>query len=109
LRHQDKRATCVAIRLRYADFETIIHQITLRQASNANQVIYTAALQLLNETLAEKRKPIRLIGVKVSNLAGKEKQLRLFDLEREKTERLDKAIDQIRRKYGPTVIKAGEI
>jgi hypothetical protein len=63
----------------------------------------------LNEALPEKRNPIRLIGVKVSNLAGKEKQLRMFDPQREKTERLDKAIDQIHRKYGPTAIQTGRI
>ncbi len=108
LRRQDKRATCVTIRLRYADFGTITRQTTLRQASNTNQVIYTTALQLLNEALAEKRKPLRLIGVKVSNLAGKEKQLRMFDPKREKAESLDKAVDQIRRKYGPSAIKTGK-
>ncbi len=108
LRRQDKRTTCVAIRLRYADFKTITRQTTLKEASNANQVIYTTALQLLNKALAQERKPMRLIGVKISNLEGNEKQLRMFDPEREKAERLDKAIDQIRRKYGPTAIKTGK-
>jgi len=107
LRCQDKRAKCVAIRLRYADFKTITRQTTLKEASNINQVIFITALQLLNKALAQKGKPIRLIGVRVSNLVGKEKQLLMFDSEIKKSEHLDKAIDQIRRKYGPSAIKTG--
>ena len=107
LRGQNKKARCIAIRLRYADFKTITRQVTLKEASNANQLISTTALQLLNKALAQQRKPIRLIGVRISNLVSKEKQLPMFDSEKEKSEHLDKAIDQIRRKYGSTAIKTG--
>lgn len=108
LRCQDKRARCITLKLRYADFETITRQTTLKEASNVSQVIFDTALQLLNKTLAQKRKPIRLIGVKVSGLSEGERQLHMFDLQTEKLEHLDKAIDQIRRKYGSTSIKAGK-
>ena len=109
LRQQNKRAKCVAIRLRYADFKTITRQTTLKEAVNSNQVIFTTAFQLLNETLAQRAKPARLIGVRVSNLAGKERQLHMFNSRVEKLEHLDRAIDKIRRKYGPTAIKTGKI
>ena len=109
LRRQNKRARCVAIRLRYADFETITRQVTLKEASNTNQVIFTTALRLLNKALAQQGKPMRLIGVRISNLVGKERQLRMFDPRAERMERLDKAIDQIRRKYGQTAIKTGAV
>jgi len=108
LRQQDKMARCVAIMLRYADFKTITRQVTLEEASNANQVIFTTALQLLNKALAQKGKPIRLIGVRISNLGGGETQLHMFNSEMEKSKHLDKAIDQIRRKYGQTAIKTGD-
>jgi DNA polymerase-4 len=107
LRQQDKRARCVAIRLRYADFKTLTHQVALKEASNANQVIFTTALQLLNRALAQKVKPIRLIGVRISNLVGRETQLHMFQSEIEKSKHLDKALDQIRRKYGQKAIKTG--
>jgi len=107
LRGQNKRARCVAIRLRYADFETITRQVTLERASNANQVIFATALQLLNEALAQQEKPVRLIGIRISSLVGNEKQLPMFDSGIEKPERLDEAIDKIRRKYGSTAIKTG--
>jgi len=110
LRSHDKQATCVTLKLRYADFTTITRQATLTEASNATQAISSIALRLLNKTLLEKQKTIRLIGVKVSNLTGKEKQLSLFrstEPDTEKQKRLDNAIAQIRRKYSATSIKRG--
>lgn len=109
LRCRNKKARCVAIRLRYADFKTITRQITLKELVASNQVIFTIASQLLNKALTQRAKPARLIGVKVSNLAGEEKQLHMFDPEVEKLEHLDRAIELIRKKYGPTAIKTGKI
>jgi DNA polymerase-4 len=107
LRSQNKRAKCVAIRLRYADFKTITRQVILREASNVTQVIFATAQQLLTKALAQQEKPVRLIGIRISSLVGEEKQLPMFDSETEKPEHLDKAIDKIRRKYGSTAIKTG--
>jgi len=107
LRYRDKQARCVTLRLRYADFKTITRQATLKAASNSNQVIFAAALQLLNRVLAQKGKSIRLTGVKASNLVGREKQLYMFDSKVARPEKLNKAIDQIHRKYGQAAIKTG--
>lgn len=108
LRSRSKLAGCIAIKLRYADFETITRQVSLTEASNATQVIFTTALQLLNKTLREKQKPIRLIGIKISTQTGKEKQLSLFDTQAEKQGCLENAIVRIRKKYGPKSIKTGK-
>jgi DNA polymerase-4 len=107
LRSQNKTARCVAIRLRYADFKTVTRQVTLKEASNITQVVFETARQLLMKALAEQEKPIRLIGVRVSSLVGEGKQLPMFDSKMKKSERLDKAIDKIRSKYGATAIKTG--
>jgi DNA polymerase-4 len=107
LRSQNKRAKCVAIRLRYADFKTITRQVILREASDVTQVIFATAQQLLTKALAQQEKPIRLIGIRISSLMGEGKQLPMFDSGTEKPEHLDKAIDKIRRKYGSTAIKTG--
>jgi DNA polymerase-4 len=108
LRRQNKRAKCVAIRLRYADFKTITRQVTLQEASDVTQVIFTTAQQLLSKTLAQQEKPIRLIGIRISSLAGEEKQLPMFDSRVAKLGHLDQAVDKIRKKYGPTAIKTGD-
>jgi DNA polymerase-4 len=107
LRSQNKRAKCVAIRLRFADFKTITRQVNLKEASDVTQVIFTTSQHLLSKALAQQEKPVRLIGIRISSLAGLEKQLSMFDSGIEKPEHLDKAIDRIRRKYGPTAIKTG--
>jgi len=107
LRSQNKRARCVAIRLRYADFKTITRQVILREASNVTQVIFATAQQLLTKALAQQKKPVRLIGIRISSLVGEGKQLPMFDSGTEKPEHLDKAIDKIRSKYGSTAIKTG--
>jgi DNA polymerase-4 len=108
LRSQNKGAKCVAIKLRYADFETITRQVTLQKASDVTQVIFATAQQLLSKTLAKQEKPIRLIGIRISSLVGEEKQLPMFDSKMKKSSHLDKAIDKIRSKYGPTAIKTGD-
>jgi len=107
LRSQNKRAKCIAIRLRYADFKTITRQVILKEASDVTQVVFTAAQQLLTKALAQQGKPLRLIGIRISSLVGEGKQLPMFDSGTEKPEHLDKAIDKIRRKYGPTAIITG--
>ncbi len=108
LRSQDKQASCVTLKLRYGDFRTVTRQTTLKRPSNISQIIFAIAMQLLSTALARERKPIRLIGVRVSGLCGEGKQLGMFDSHSEKLERLDKAIDRIRRKYGSASIKAGK-
>jgi len=107
LRSQNKRTKCVAIKLRYADFKTITRQVTLQEASDVTPVVFATAQQLLSKALAQRGKPIRLIGIRISSLFGEGKQLPMFDSGTEKPEHLDKAIDKIRRKYGSTAIKTG--
>jgi DNA polymerase-4 len=107
LRSQKKRAKCVAIKFRYANFETITRQVTLQEVTDVTRVVFATAQQLLSKALAEQEKPVRLIGIRVSSLVGEEKQLPMFDSGTEKPEHLDKAIDTIRSKYGSTAIKTG--
>jgi DNA polymerase-4 len=108
LRSQNKTARCVAIKLRYSDFQTITRQETLKQASDVTQVLFATAKQLLGKTLVQQRKPLRLIGIRLSGLVSHNKQLSMFDSRAQKPERLDKAMDRIRGKYGPAAIKTGD-
>lgn len=108
LRGQKKRTKCVAIKLRYADFTTINRQVTLQEASDVTQAVFATAQQLLSKALAQREKPVRLIGIRISNLVSEGKQLSMFDAGTAKPEQLDKAIDKIRSKYGSTGIKTGD-
>ncbi len=107
LRLQNRRAKCITIKLRYCNFETITRQVTLREACNANQLIFLTAVGLLNKALPQGGKPIRLIGISTSLLVGQGEQFHLLDTKTDRLLRLDQATDQIRQKYGMQAIKQG--
>ena len=106
LRQEGKNARTVTLKLRYTDFETITRRNSSREATDADEVIFAAAVKLLEQALARKRKLVRLIGIGVSNLTGG-KQLNLLDSRPQRLSHLDKAIDRIRNKYGFTAIQTG--
>lgn len=87
----------VFIKVRYADFSTYSRQKSLKVAVNSSEEIYQRAKELLTQNNLLK-KPLRLLGIGVSNLCqeGKE-QLNLFS---DGEDRLDKTIDELKRKYG---------
>ncbi len=107
LRQQGKQARCVTLKLRYADFTTITRSQTLMQASDTDRAISDTGLKLLNKTMAQEKQPIRLIGIGVSNLTEPARQLDMLDSSAQRVERLNKAIDRIRKKYGFTAIQTG--
>ena len=107
LRHQNKQARSITLKLRYADFETITRRLSSKEATDADEVIFAGAARLLDRALAGKRELVRLLGVEVSNLVSDGKQLYLLDSTSQRLEHLDKAIDRIRRKYGFTSIQTG--
>jgi len=107
LREQGKQARCVALKLRYADFTTITRRHTLSQTTDTDQTIFDTGLMLLKKALSQERQPVRLIGIGVSNLAEGERQLDMLDASARRLERLNKAIDRIRDKYGFSAIQTG--
>ncbi|MDD5311598.1 MAG: DNA polymerase IV [Dehalococcoidia bacterium] len=107
LRETDKRARTVGIKLRYADFETVNRSLTSQEATNLDDEIFKRAVSLLESALAKKSRPVRLVGLEVSNLVRGEGQLSLFDAEAKRQEQLDRAIDRVRDKYGFDAIQTG--
>jgi DNA polymerase-4 len=107
LRQETKQARTITLKLRYSDFETITRSFSTKAAVEADDVIFAGAVKLLEQTLAANRKPVRLIGVGVSNLVSYGKQLNMLDSNPRRLEHLDKAIDRIRSKYGFTAIQTG--
>jgi len=110
LRRREKRAGSVSLKLRYDDFETVNRSRSLEEATASDDVIFATARSLLERTLGGKGRMVRLIGVEVSQLAGKGMQLSLFDAQvqqAQRQERLDKAVDLIRKKYGFESVRSG--
>ncbi len=106
LRQKGRQAGCVTLKLRYADFSTITRRHTIK-ASDADQTIFSTGLKLLTTALSQGRQPVRLIGIGVSNLTEPGWQLDMLDSSAQRLERLNKAIDRIRKKYGFTAIQTG--
>jgi len=107
LRQQNKHARSISLKLRYSNFDTITRSYTSEEATNSDETVFTAAARMLDKALAGKEKEVRLIGVEVSNFIDNSKQLRLFDFGAKRQERLDKTIDNIRKKYGFNKVQTG--
>ena len=107
LRELRKQAKCVSIRVRYADFTTITRQYTLPQSTNLDETIFLIGNDLLRKAVADNRMAIRLIGIGVSNLSEPGMQLSLMNGIEQRLEKLNRAIDRIRDKYGIAAIQTG--
>ena len=107
LREEGKNARTVTLKLRYSDFETVNRNISAREGTNLDDAIFQSAVRLLNKTLGNRFKPVRLIGLEVSHFRGGETQLSFFDAEAKRLEQLDRAIDRVRDKYGFDAIQTG--
>jgi DNA polymerase-4 len=107
LRDSNKKTRTVTLKLRYTDFETINRSTSSREATNLDDAIFQSALRLLESALGKKYKPVRLIGLEVSNFTVGETQLSLFSAGAKRLEQLDQAIDQVRDKYGFDAIQTG--
>jgi DNA polymerase IV len=107
LRQHGKQAKCVTLKLRYADFTTITRSHTLSQATDADQTIFRTGNDLMRKALAADRRAVRLIGIGVSSLTEPGNQLSMLNDTEQRMERLNRAVDHIRIKYGFTAIQTG--
>ena len=123
VRKEGMKAKMVSVEIKYNTFQSVSHQKQLQRATNADKVIYETACELFHELW--NGHPIRLLGIRTSKLVdeAEPEQISIFDLEsvsnqnmvkqeirkNEKQEKLDKAVDQIRKKYGEGAIVRGSL
>jgi DNA polymerase-4 len=107
LRRQGRRARSLTLKLRYGDFTTITRSLTLDRPAHADDVLYQAAESLLGTALARDSRALRLIGFGVSNLVEDAVQLPLEEARWQRLERLDRAVDRLRLKYGRRCLQRG--
>lgn len=105
LRQAGKLTACVAIKLRYSNFETITRQSVLSAHTAHDSVLTQQAIALFDAAFDRKR-PVRLLGVRFSNLLRGAGQLDFFE-KTEKEARLLTALDQIRTRYGKKAVVKG--
>ena len=136
LRKAGQKAGMVSVEIKYFNFDTCSHQKQLLKATNSDQMIWDAAIELFRELW--NGEPVRLLGIRTSKLSeeGEPEQLTIFDLQnmqpktflqnadtsieehkqnkkkqkhlqRKRYEDLDKALDKIRQKYGQEAVVRG--
>lgn len=107
LRQDGKFARCVTLKLRFTDFATITRNHTLPQVTDIDETIFEAGLKLLSTALVKEKRAVRLVGIGVTGFSESGRQLGLLDDSNRRLEKLDRAVDRIRDKYGFGAIQTG--
>ena len=104
LRRGSRLTACIAVKIRYSDFNTYSKQLRIPYTS-ADHKLIPKVLGLF-ERLYERRLLVRLIGVRFSHLVPGNYQINLFE-DREEILSLYAAMDRMRERYGDkSVIRA---
>ncbi|WP_297765061.1 DNA polymerase IV [uncultured Muriicola sp.] len=104
LRRGEKLTACIAVKVRYSDFNTYSKQVRIPYTS-ADHILIPRILELFN-TLYNKRMLVRLIGIRFSHLVPGNYQINLFE-DTEEALNLYAAMDNLRERFGDkTVLRA---
>jgi len=97
LRRGEKLTACIAVKIRYSDFNTYSKQLHIPYTS-ADHILIPKILELF-KALYNRRLLVRLIGIRFSHLVSGNYQINLFD-DTEEIVNLYHAMDHIRKRYG---------
>ena len=101
LRNQDKLTGCLTVKLRYANFDTVVRQKTI-DYTNADHILLATAQDLFNK-LYDRRMLIRLLGIRFTRLIPGNYQIKLYEDTQEMIS-LYQSIDSIKKRYGETLL-----
>jgi DNA polymerase IV len=107
LRKNDLAGSTVKLKIRWPDFTTLTRQTTFNHRTDQEDEIAKAALDLL-KSVRKPNQAVRLIGVGVTGIGQPIRQLGLWDMDNEKSRKLQEAVDELREKYGNEVIHRGD-
>jgi DNA polymerase-4 len=102
LREDEKLTGCVTVKIRYSDFETTSRQETVDYTA-LDDVLIAKVKDLFNKSY-QKGRPVRLLGVRFSQMIPFTMQMSLFDKNVEKLN-LYKAVDDIKDRFGAGLVK----
>src|SRR5581483_4446993 len=108
LRKNNLAGATIKLKIRWPDFTTVTRQTTLPHSTDQEKEIAETAFHLMR-AVRRSGQAVRLIGVGVSGLGPPIRQLGLWDADAEKSRKLQEAVDELREKYGETVIHQGEL
>ena len=107
LRKNELAGSTIKLKIRWPDFTTLTRQTTLSHRTDQEEEIAKAALDLM-KSVRKPNQAVRLIGVGISGLGQPSRQLGLWDMDHEKSRKLQEAVDALNEKYGRDVIHKGE-
>ena len=102
LRQDEKLAGCISVKIRYPDFETTSRQTTINYTFRDDELI-PVAIDLFHK-LYRNGQPVRLLGVRLSELTNHAVQGSLFD-DAERKNNLYKAIDSVKNQFGKSLLQ----
>ena len=97
LRRGEKLTACIAVKIRYSDFNTYSRQVHIPYTS-ADHILIPKILELFR-ILYNRRLLVRLIGIRFSHLVQGNYQINLFE-DTEEVLNLYAAMDHIRERFG---------
>ena len=101
LRHENKLASCVNVKIRYSNFDTHNMQCRIPYTSCDHHII--PRVKELFDKLYNRRMLIRLVGVRFSHLVGGGYQINLFEDSIEQIQ-LYQAIDKLKKRFGDDAV-----
>ncbi len=108
MRREGVAGRTITLKVKYSDFAQITRSITLPRSTDDGPEIYSTACRLLEKTQVGRR-PVRLLGVSLSQLSfpGRREQLSLFHqgATSEKRKELNTALDSLSEKFGEDSIR----
>lgn len=109
LRRHGLRGRTVTVKARFPDFATHTRSETLPQTTCSTATIRAVARELLERRLDRRGRPLRLVGVTVSQLEGRAAvQGELFsDPTGAREAALDSLVDRVRDRFGPLLRRGG--
>ncbi len=109
LRGHKMRGRTITVKLRHSDFTTLTRSATLPRPTDLDQAIYDQAVEILRREWRTGMR-LRLAGVTISNLTPRlPSQLDLFDQREAKLRRLNRAVDEIRERYGDEALQRASL
>lgn len=105
LRNDGVMISVVSVHLTTCEFKRMNKQMQLDSPTNITEEIYEAACLIFGK-LWDKKTPLRQLGIHTTKVQeDAARQYSIFDLEKsDRLEKLDKAVDQIRGKFGEDAI-----
>lgn len=107
LRESSMDARTVTVTIRYAGFETVTRAKTLSEPTHLDQLFLEIVRQLFDRNW-NRRRAVRLVGVELGALSHGDAQLNLLEAQRrERLDKLARATDKLRERFGFAKVQFG--